>query len=611
MIAFSEQLIDIAGGLDQITEAAQSYVDKFYTDAEKFASTKQSIRDVAGILPRTREDYRRLVESIDLTSEVGKQAYYTLMALSDTADSYYSHIEDIANQRAEMEIELLNAQGKTAEALAASRKRELEAMDESLRPLQELIWLTQDLGTQLETVTTSVTTEINALISTSSSAASQARSMANTYKNLIETLEEAQVKIFGGGKAGAQIRLNDIYGKAMTGDADAIGKMPAAIDTLLNESLASAHTLLEYRRDQAKSYIALKNAQKVSTSMMNWEEYQATLLETQTKVLELIRDDIQSNNYAELQKHSELLGNIGTLLETSNAVTLTGNATQDVIKNLDAINTSYTAEMLTELVSGGTSQTNSLLSILSSSQTVVTLLGQLLSVFQANEQAIAQKEIEMASAEYLASISDKTAALDAYNAARAATAAASEKANIEASQYLQANQVAAWASQVYVQDPTAYNKSVMDKYLSIANTEYSQYAAAQANLNTATAQEKAALNIYNETLSTAAQLKAVTNALIDIYNAQYPSTPIPKFAEGGFVMVGEQGPELAQFGSSARIYSNKDSKALMDNSGTVAELKSLRQDVQVLTSVLKTQTKKTADILDKFDRQGLPAERAA
>jgi hypothetical protein len=49
----------------------------------------------------------------------------------------------------------------------------------------------------------------------------------------------------------------------------------------------------------------------------------------------------------------------------------------------------------------------------------------------------------------------------------------------------------------------------------------------------------------------------------------------------------------------------------MDNSGTVAELKSLRQDVQVLTSVLKTQTKKTADILDKFDRQGLPAERAA
>jgi hypothetical protein len=469
--------------------------------------------------------------------------------------------------------------------------------------------------------------------------------MAQTYKGLIETLEEAQIKIFGGGKAGAQIRLNDIYGKAMTGDADAIGKMPAAIDTLLNESLASAHTLLEYRRDQAKSYIALENAKKVSEAMVNWEEYQATLLETQTKVLEEMRDELAepSPDLIELQKHADLLGNIATLLqqqtaqvvqgntyvhdqtgkiiagnalsEKQTAQIITGNATQDVIKNLDAINTSYTAEMLTELVSGGTSQTNSLLSILSSSQTVVTLLGQLLSAFQANKQAIAQKEIEMSKAEYNAALSETSAALASLQAARAATASANEVANIEASQYMQANYMAGVASNYYAQNPTAANKADMDKYLAIADTEYSQYAAAQANLNTATAQEKAALNIYNQSLDTVAQLKQVTNALIDVYNAQYPSAPIQKFAEGGtfgggWRVVGEKGWELEYTGPST-IVNNKEAKKLLDNTELISEVKKLNASLEKYGYYIAKYTQKSSNVLDKFDRDGLPEERAA
>lgn len=618
MIAFSEQLIDIAGGLEELTDAAQQYIDKFYSDAEKFASTKDSIRDVAGILPRTREDYRKLVESIDLTNEVGKQAYYTLMALAGTADAYYSHLEDLANQRAGMEIQLLEAQGKTAEALAASRKRELEAMDESLRPLQELIWLTQDLGTSLETVTTTVTTEINALISTSSSAASEARRMAEQYKNMIETLTEAQISIFGGGKAGAQTRLSDIYSKAMSGDITAMGKMPDAVNTLLTESLAVAKTSLDYRRDQAQAYIALENAKKVAQYQVNWQEYSATLLETQTRVLEEMRDILSQPdpNLDELKKHAELLGAIGTLLQTQNAVTLTGNATQDVIKNLNSLNTSYTEEMLAELVNGGTSQTDRLLSILSSSQTVVTLLGKLLSVFEANKQDVALKEIEMARAEYTSATGNVTDAMAAYNNAVSATAEARQKMQLEQSQYYNANQAAATAAQIYANQPTAANKAAMQSYLSAADTEYAQYAAAQANYKALLAQQQAASAIYTESKATVTELKGVVNALIVAYNKQYPSeTPIPTFAAGGsftggWRVVGEDGAELEYTGPSS-IVSNKDSKKLLDNSGTIAELKALRQDVQILSSILKTQTKKTADILDKFDRLGLPTTRAA
>lgn len=649
MIAFSEQLISIAGSLENLTDAAQSYVDKFYTDAEKFASTAQSIRDVAGILPRTREDYRRLVESIDLTSEVGKEAYYTLLALSSTADSYYSHLEDIASQRADMEIELLEAQGKTAEALAASRKRELEAMDESLRPLQELIWLTQELGTSLETVTTNVTTEINALISTSSSAASEARRMAQTYKGLIETLEEAQIKIFGGGKAGAQTRLNDIYKLAMTGNADALGKMPAAIDTLLNESLATAHTSLEYRRDQAKSYIALENAQKVSQAMVNWEEYHATLLETQVKVLEEMRDDIVNKDFAELQKHSELLQNISTLLSeqtvqvingntfvqdqtgkiiagnlltqdqtgkivSQTAQVITGNATQDVIKNIDALNTSYTAEMLAELVSGGTNQSNSLLSILSSSQTIVTLLGQLVSAFEDNKQAVAVKEIEMRKAEYATAVIERDASWQSVISAVSTRDAAKKRAETLAAASNQAAATASYYASIYANQPTTANKATMDTYLSIADTKYAQYSDAAAAYNTAIATAKAASGLYYQNYELAENLKNVTNALIMIYNQQYPNNAIPSLAYGGIATGSESGYEATLHGTELVVSPKSKYPATIkgsDNSELLAELKRLNAKLDAYGISISRTSEKTYKVLDKFDRDGLPDTRAA
>lgn len=48
--------------------------------------------------------------------------------------------------RRELEIQLMEAQGRSVEALAASRQLELEAMDASLRSLQTMIYAEQDLG---------------------------------------------------------------------------------------------------------------------------------------------------------------------------------------------------------------------------------------------------------------------------------------------------------------------------------------------------------------------------------------------------------------------------------------------------------------------------------
>jgi len=96
-IALSESLVAIAGGLKELQDATQTYFDKFATDAEKQAYNYQKLTDQLKasnlVLPKTRDAYKAVVESLDMTTEAGQKAYVTLMQAADAADQYYASIE--------------------------------------------------------------------------------------------------------------------------------------------------------------------------------------------------------------------------------------------------------------------------------------------------------------------------------------------------------------------------------------------------------------------------------------------------------------------------------------------------------------------------------------
>ena len=96
-IALSESLIDVAGGLDALKESFSTYYDKFFSDSEK-AIDKQgaltgALESMGMALPGTRDGFKNLVESLDITTASGQQAYASLLALAGTADDYYSYLE--------------------------------------------------------------------------------------------------------------------------------------------------------------------------------------------------------------------------------------------------------------------------------------------------------------------------------------------------------------------------------------------------------------------------------------------------------------------------------------------------------------------------------------
>ena len=97
-VDLSEALITVAGGLDKLTESMQTYYDKFFSDVEKQADLKSSLTTMmiayGYSLPNQRAGYRSLVESLNLTTEAGQNAYVSLMKMSDSADTYYKYLEE-------------------------------------------------------------------------------------------------------------------------------------------------------------------------------------------------------------------------------------------------------------------------------------------------------------------------------------------------------------------------------------------------------------------------------------------------------------------------------------------------------------------------------------
>jgi phosphotransferase system IIB component len=78
------------------------------------------------------------------------------MEIAPSLDQYLKSLEKendfkkIASQQTNLQIQLMEAQGLSADALAAKRQIELQTLDASLRPLQEQIWAQQDLNKAMD-----------------------------------------------------------------------------------------------------------------------------------------------------------------------------------------------------------------------------------------------------------------------------------------------------------------------------------------------------------------------------------------------------------------------------------------------------------------------------
>ncbi len=227
----ADNLIALAGGIDTFKKQFDSFYSKFYTAAEQQTRLKsQLVSDLGGInqiLPATRQGFRGLVEHLTASvtathanTAAGRalllteqNALNTLLALSGQADTYYAGVEanaanDAATAKTQrgLDITLMDAQGKSADALTAKRHDEIAAMTQSTDGMTAAAIAAQNLAIATQNAIYAQE-DYNTALSGFFTAADNALS---GLSKAISKQKEADAAAFAAQKTAATDRLNSL-----------------------------------------------------------------------------------------------------------------------------------------------------------------------------------------------------------------------------------------------------------------------------------------------------------------------------------------------------------------------------------------------------------------
>lgn len=109
-----------AKGFDKLAEGLSSYFDDFLTEEEKAAEyMRQMARSFSSLnltVPKTIDEFKQLVEGIDVTTEAGQKLYGSVIALAPAFKNMQSSIEEAVEAQVQAQEKLLEASKKSLDA---------------------------------------------------------------------------------------------------------------------------------------------------------------------------------------------------------------------------------------------------------------------------------------------------------------------------------------------------------------------------------------------------------------------------------------------------------------------------------------------------------------
>ena len=343
--ATRKNLITLVGGLDELSSQTASFAQNYLTDAERLAPVSKAL-DAAleslglATIPQTRDQFKALVQSLDLTTENGQKTFAALLDVQDafaqvhpevaaTADAVNNLAYQQKEQRA-LDIQRMEALGDAEGALAAQRADALKALlSDQARITQAQIYAAQDAKKVYDSLTSVADGALSKLSASINAEKSRINAAYTQQTDSIRAATQASVDSAQKSLQAAQTQvqaLQTIFGALdsalsstkIESDAATIGRRQAAQAVLNaaalnpsnltdNKSLTAAiaavtnqsdtrlfGTFEDYARDQARTNNAIA-ALKDSAGV------QVDAAETMAKQMSDAIDALQKSGEAQLQ----------------------------------------------------------------------------------------------------------------------------------------------------------------------------------------------------------------------------------------------------------------------------------------------------------------------
>jgi tape measure domain-containing protein len=636
IVAVSDAIVQAAGGLEAFQQQFESFFDKFYSDAEKQTRLQKtlvgSLAEANVILPTTRENYKKLVEGLNMTNPLDQQRYSLLLELSAAADTYYSMLESgaadaakIAKTQRSLDIQYMELTGDAVGALTEKRKDELAAMDASLRITQKGVYILTDANKAVADATTAANKAVTDAMALASKAVSAAvNDVSKAISNLSSLAQKLRGALTGNtistdattrkDRTDAQAVLKAALKVANAGGSiDNFAGMDKALTDISKPSEQLYATFTDYARDQALTSGTI-------TQLADYADAQVSMAQKQIDAINNTTNAVNS-----------VVGSLANLTEAQKTLA----TVEDQKAQIDKMLSNNMA-----VLSVGEAVTNLALAL--NAQNEAT---QKIAVAQAAAKAEAAAELKMNDVKKKAEGSSQNLADANAEKKRMEDALYNANLNIE---YIAVRAEVTRLTAAYQASPSAARSKAVNDYLISVGSKFNEkynpnpnvaadkmwtlspnyrgdgsYSLPGAGTQTIAEANATALSISSlanaidalipslsaiSSTDTLAASEAYKEFIIAKEKAAKAAADLPAFAsggqhEGGWRIVGENGPELEKTGAS-RIFSNPQSKSLLNMDELIAEIKSLRSDVRAGQQAIANNTLRTAKILRDVTQDG-------
>lgn len=257
----ASSLVDLFGSIENLKTASQNFYDNFASDAIKAADAQSLLEKTFNQLglqiPKTRDEYYQLVKGLNLTEESGREAYVTLLGVSDS----FLSIEDNARSATEIIDDAFSA-------LESAVKREQDMISKRISAIES----TRNALSKLFDVLSKATRELYGSVdSTKGALVGQAR----------QFITDSVVAARSGGGLPDADKMSEAIGTVRTGISDTLyaTRFEEERDTLMlagelfelqgyaGEELTNAELQLKELKDQSEQMELMLESYKIQIDL--------------------------------------------------------------------------------------------------------------------------------------------------------------------------------------------------------------------------------------------------------------------------------------------------------------------------------------------------------
>lgn len=309
-------LVELSGGLEEFTSNADFFKQNFLSEAERLVPIQKAVTDELARLKLasidSREKFKDLVLSLDLSKESNQELYVALMKLQKGFAEVYKEVEslalsaeDLAEAKLEQLSRVMELLGDKIGVTTAQRAKEIKSMDARLVPMQKWIYALEDEADAREALTSAYESE-----------ASSRQSSIDKLKESKKTIDDFSKSLTMGTQSpltpgekysiarkeveSLWLALSDV--STTKEDKETIAsKLPGAITSLLDLSKVFNASSEAYQNDYNYSKTILEYTSASIENQISLEEKSFKELQSQVSALGVLNDTAISIETAIIQ----------------------------------------------------------------------------------------------------------------------------------------------------------------------------------------------------------------------------------------------------------------------------------------------------------------------